>query len=81
VSIEAAMHVVVEATPSTETTSASVTAPSSSTKSTVEIVLREETVLISERHHWIHGRVEATHTHHSWVEGIGIHHVRACMHE
>jgi hypothetical protein len=80
VSIEAAMHVV-EATPATETASASVTAPSSSAKSTVEVVLREETVLITKRHHWCHSRIEATHTHHSWIKGIRIHHVLAWMHE
>ena len=80
-SIEASMHVVVEATPATETASASVTAPASSTKSTIEIVLWEETVLIAKRHHRIHSRVETTHTHHGWVESVGIHHIRACMHE
>jgi hypothetical protein len=77
VSIEAAMHVVVEATSTTEATSAPVSAPSSSPKSIVEVVLREETVLIAKRHHWCHSRIKTTHTHHGWVEGIGIHHVRA----
>ena len=80
-SIEAAMHVVVEATPATETTSTSITAPSSSAKSAVEVVLWEETILITERHHWCHSRVEATHAHHSWVEGVRIHHVWAWTHE
>lgn len=79
-SIEAAMHVV-EATPATEPASTSVAAPSSSAKSSVEVILREETVLIAKRHHRIHSRVETTHTHHGWVEGVGIHHIRACMHE
>jgi hypothetical protein len=75
VSIEAAMHAVVEATSTTEATSTSVSAPSSSAKSIVEVVLREEIVLITKRHHRCHGRVKATHTHHGWVEGVGIHHI------
>jgi hypothetical protein len=80
-SIEAAVHVGIEATSTTKAASASVPAPSSSAKSSVEVVLREEAVLITKWHHRCHGRVETTHSHHGWVEGIGIHHVCTWMYE